>query len=156
MAYSCLLSLALRSTFIILCLHEVVGDVYMHNPRGSNNRLNSNGQNRQNANRLFDSQVKSSIKSLHSKSVKSKQMKEVFRLNRFLDKLVFSCARNKHIFLVRVIMNMFCFFLKKEFNCTPLELLLRPFERAKSNAQPCKNFSKVNSLRQLHLASRKL
>ena len=32
-------------------------DVYLHNPRGSNNRLNGNGANRQNNNRLFDSQV---------------------------------------------------------------------------------------------------
>lgn len=31
-------------------------DVYMHNPRGSNDRLNGNGRNRANANRLFDSQ----------------------------------------------------------------------------------------------------
>ena len=57
MAYSCLLSLGLRSTFLLVCLHYVLGDVYMHNPRGSNDRLNANGQNRQNANRLFDSQV---------------------------------------------------------------------------------------------------
>ena len=33
------------------------GDVFLHNPRGSNNRLNGNGANRQNNNRLFDSQV---------------------------------------------------------------------------------------------------
>ncbi|XP_028415067.1 protein DD3-3-like [Dendronephthya gigantea] len=32
------------------------GDVYMHNPRGSNNRLNEQNNNRNNANRLFDSQ----------------------------------------------------------------------------------------------------
>lgn len=31
-------------------------DVYMHNPRGSNNRLNEEGQNRDNANRLCDTQ----------------------------------------------------------------------------------------------------
>ena len=31
-------------------------DVYMHNPRGSNNRLHENGANRANNNRLFDSQ----------------------------------------------------------------------------------------------------
>jgi len=34
----------------------VYGDVYMHNPRGSNNRVNGRGRNRQNANRVFDSQ----------------------------------------------------------------------------------------------------
>ena len=33
------------------------GDVYMHNPRGSNNRLNEQNNNRANNNRLFDSQV---------------------------------------------------------------------------------------------------
>ena len=31
-------------------------DVYMNNPRGSNNKLNEQNNNRQNANRLFDSQ----------------------------------------------------------------------------------------------------
>jgi hypothetical protein len=43
-----------------LCLLAIIAlvsaDVYMHNPRGSNNRLNENNQNRNNANRLFDSQ----------------------------------------------------------------------------------------------------
>jgi len=34
----------------------VYGDTYMHNPRGSNNRLNEKRATRQNANRLFDSQ----------------------------------------------------------------------------------------------------
>ena len=39
------------------CLVPVaVADVYMHNPRGSNNRLNEQSANRNNANRLFDSQ----------------------------------------------------------------------------------------------------
>ena len=37
-------------------------DVYLHNPRGSNNRLNGAGTARANNNRLFDSQV--SFKSL--------------------------------------------------------------------------------------------
>ena len=32
-------------------------DVYLHNPRGSNNRLNGAGTARANNNRLFDSQV---------------------------------------------------------------------------------------------------
>lgn len=31
-------------------------DIYMHNPRGSNNRLDETGRARNNANRLFDSQ----------------------------------------------------------------------------------------------------
>eukprot|EP00116_Pleurobrachia_bachei_P005639 sb/3465901/ len=34
----------------------IVADVYLHNPRGSNNRLNENTAVRNNANRLFDSQ----------------------------------------------------------------------------------------------------
>lgn len=36
-----------------ICVH---GDTYMHNPRGSNNRLNEQSANRANANRCFDSQ----------------------------------------------------------------------------------------------------
>ena len=32
-------------------------DVYLHMPRGSNNRLNEKSANRKNANRVFDSQV---------------------------------------------------------------------------------------------------
>ena len=36
----------------------VCGDVYMHNPRGSNNRLNERSANRANGNRMFDSQVR--------------------------------------------------------------------------------------------------
>ena len=38
-------------------VYESNGDCYMHNPRGSNNRLNERSANRNNANRLFDSQV---------------------------------------------------------------------------------------------------
>ncbi|XP_001628323.2 protein DD3-3 [Nematostella vectensis] len=34
----------------------VSGDIYMHNPRGSNNRLDESGRARNNANRMFDSQ----------------------------------------------------------------------------------------------------
>ena len=37
-------------------LAAVQGDVYMHMPRGSNNRLNERSTGRQNGNRLFDSQ----------------------------------------------------------------------------------------------------
>ena len=33
-----------------------MGDIYLHSPRGSNNRLNEANANRRNANRLFDSQ----------------------------------------------------------------------------------------------------
>ena len=36
---------------------SVYADVYFHVPRGSNDRLNEHSANRNNANRLFDSQV---------------------------------------------------------------------------------------------------
>ena len=38
----------------------------MHNPRGSNNRLNEKSANRDNANRLFDSQVSQFVHNLHT------------------------------------------------------------------------------------------
>ena len=41
-----------------LLVASCMGDVYMHNPRGSNNRLNERSANRDNANRMFDSQVR--------------------------------------------------------------------------------------------------
>lgn len=41
---------------IAVFLPIAVADIYMHIPRGSNNRLNERTANRQNANRLFDSQ----------------------------------------------------------------------------------------------------
>lgn len=45
----------------LLCLLGAVslvcGDIYLHNPRGSNNRLNERSANRRNGNRMFDSQV---------------------------------------------------------------------------------------------------
>ena len=41
---------------ILLALQGINGDVYMHMPRGSNNRLNEKSTGRQNGNRLFDSQ----------------------------------------------------------------------------------------------------
>ena len=45
----------------LLCLLSAVSlacaDLYLHNPRGSNNRLNERSANRNNANRMFDSQV---------------------------------------------------------------------------------------------------
>ena len=46
------LRLACLSVALSLC----GADVYMHNPRGSNNRLNERSANRNNADRLFDSQ----------------------------------------------------------------------------------------------------
>eukprot|EP01137_Pigoraptor_chileana_P029785 Opistho-2@15445 len=41
---------------VVLLASFAAADVYMHNPRGSNNRLNEQSANRNNANRLFDSQ----------------------------------------------------------------------------------------------------
>lgn len=49
--------LASRVALLALLAVGVSADVYMHNPRGSNNRLNEQSANRQNADRLFDSQV---------------------------------------------------------------------------------------------------
>ena len=47
----------LLTAFFELCM----SDIYMHVPPGSNNRINGEGDNVQNANRLFDSQVRSSF-----------------------------------------------------------------------------------------------
>ena len=54
----------LLTTF--LCVQMCYSDCYMHNPRGSNNRLNERSANRDNANRLFDSQVSQFIHNLHT------------------------------------------------------------------------------------------
>lgn len=45
------------SLVALFCIALQVGaDVYLHNPRGSNNRLDERGRERANANRMFDSQ----------------------------------------------------------------------------------------------------
>jgi hypothetical protein len=46
------------SLVLLVCLMAAgaLADVYMHNPRGSNNRLHGAGTNADNQNRLFDSQ----------------------------------------------------------------------------------------------------
>lgn len=42
---------------ILLALASTTrADIYMHNPRGSNNRLDESSRERRNDNRLFDSQ----------------------------------------------------------------------------------------------------
>jgi len=41
---------------LVYCVTLVAGDLYMQNPRGSNDRLNEDNENRNNGNRLFDSQ----------------------------------------------------------------------------------------------------
>eukprot|EP00051_Salpingoeca_urceolata_P010126 m.123467 g.123467 ORF g.123467 m.123467 type:complete len:798 (-) comp16588_c0_seq2:470-2863(-) len=52
--------MASRSSLAVLALAcvvaSVLADTYMHNPRGSNNRLNERSANRNNGNRMFDSQ----------------------------------------------------------------------------------------------------
>ena len=45
-----------KLTLSLALLVGVLGDVYLHNPRGSNNRLDETTSNRKQANRLFDSQ----------------------------------------------------------------------------------------------------
>jgi len=47
---------ALVIAFVYLLATSVLADTYMHNPRGSNDRLNEANTNRNNGNRLFDSQ----------------------------------------------------------------------------------------------------
>jgi hypothetical protein len=42
---------------VILMIGGAWGDVYMHNPRGCNNRLNEESANRANNNRMCDTQV---------------------------------------------------------------------------------------------------
>ena len=55
-----MLKLATRALLVCVCMGMVLrmtsGDTYLHSPRGSNNRLNERSANRDNANRLFDSQ----------------------------------------------------------------------------------------------------
>ena len=56
----CSSGLARLTLFLLIgvLLEPGSADVYMHSPRGSNNRncRNDNGENRRNGNRLFDSQ----------------------------------------------------------------------------------------------------
>lgn len=50
---STLRALGLLLALVAVCVHC---DTYLHNPRGSNNRLNEQAANRNNGNRMFDSQ----------------------------------------------------------------------------------------------------
>ena len=43
---------------LVSILFLVDADIYLHNPRGSNNRMNEKSAQRTNANRVFDSQVR--------------------------------------------------------------------------------------------------
>ena len=47
---------SLAALLLASCMLLVSADIYMHNPRGSNNRLNEQTATRANGNRLFDSQ----------------------------------------------------------------------------------------------------
>ena len=49
--------LSIQLLFLHFLSWQAYADVYMHNPRGSNNRLNEDSKPRRNNNRLFDSQV---------------------------------------------------------------------------------------------------
>jgi len=51
-----MISRSLTALVLLLAVSAVWADVYMHNPRGSNDRLNEQNANRQNANRVYDSQ----------------------------------------------------------------------------------------------------
>eukprot|EP00794_Sanderia_malayensis_P006165 gene6165-6876_t len=47
----------MKAGFLLLLVASVInGDMYLHNPRGSNNRLDERGRARNNGNRMFDSQ----------------------------------------------------------------------------------------------------
>jgi hypothetical protein len=48
--------LSVASILVAFLVAYAAADLYMHNPRGSNDRLNEANNNRNNANRLFDSQ----------------------------------------------------------------------------------------------------
>jgi hypothetical protein len=50
------MAVMIKLLLVVVCLTLVAGDCYMHWPRGSNNRLNGNNENRDQNNRLFDSQ----------------------------------------------------------------------------------------------------
>merc|ERR1712093_126775 len=50
------MKLQLVGAFLLLTIACASADLYMHNPRGSNNRLDEDNRNRNDANRLFDSQ----------------------------------------------------------------------------------------------------
>ena len=58
---------------VVLLVSSALADLYLHNPRGSNNRLNERSANRRNGNRVFDSQVSLGLRgSLRIRSVDSR------------------------------------------------------------------------------------
>lgn len=56
MTFAKVSNLLIRLAFICCMIVYANADVYLHNPRGSNNRLDEEGRARQNANRMFNSQ----------------------------------------------------------------------------------------------------
>src|SRR6185436_17934667 len=53
---ACFVTMQLVVVLSAICIALCAADVYMHNPRGSNNRLNEQSANRNNGNRMFNSQ----------------------------------------------------------------------------------------------------
>jgi hypothetical protein len=51
------LSIYYKIFILFIVIVQTIQDIYLHNPRGSNNRLNEKSATRKNNNRLFDSQV---------------------------------------------------------------------------------------------------
>lgn len=49
-------TLVLLSVAMLISVQLISADIYLHNPRGSNNRLDEANRERTNAKRLFDSQ----------------------------------------------------------------------------------------------------
>ena len=47
----------LKIFLLFFMIVNTIQDIYLHNPRGSNNRLNERSATRKNNNRIFDSQV---------------------------------------------------------------------------------------------------
>merc|ERR1712226_479813 len=54
--FDCLTDPIMVRLKLLSCFSIVSGDIYISNPRSSNNRLNEDSRARKNANRLFDSQ----------------------------------------------------------------------------------------------------
>ena len=65
------------ASLVLGLLSSVCGDVYMHNPRGSNNRLNENSANRKNANRAFDSQVRTGLSVLQLIELRNSMVEQI-------------------------------------------------------------------------------
>ena len=78
----------MKTIFPLGCLLAVlfkpcISDIYMHVPHGSNNRINGANENVQNANRLFDSQVRPSFHSYCNRLVKQDMSRIVRRYDNY-------------------------------------------------------------------------